>query len=156
MFFYSGRQAVVSEPQTLRGIRVLLVDESRFVRRLFTMMLGELGAVVTVAGDGSEAIRIVGAGRTFDVVIVDSLLPSVDGAELCDDLCTISSGATKPIVVLYTGSLRRYQLRHGRIPRSVDAFVLKDASGDGLVQKISQLLDARSARVSSPAIAAEV
>jgi CheY-like chemotaxis protein len=142
MFFNSGRLLTVPSPGSLHGVRILLVDESSFIRRLFTVVFQELGALVTSAADGPQAVRIVASERPFDVLIIEGLLR--EGTELCDDLCSISPGGPKPIVILYTGSVRQYQLRHGRIPRCVDAFVVKDATGEGLAEKVRELLDDRA------------
>jgi two-component system sensor histidine kinase/response regulator len=63
--------------------RVLVVDDSPDNRRLVTHHLKRAGATVTVAGDGSEALRLVhdaaAAGTPFDLVVTDVQMPELDG-----------------------------------------------------------------------------
>ncbi len=63
-------------------IRVLLVDDDRALARLLTDYLASHDVVVTHVESGSEALAVL-AAATFDVVLLDVMLPSVDGFEVC-------------------------------------------------------------------------
>ncbi|MSQ18194.1 MAG: response regulator [Betaproteobacteria bacterium] len=58
--------------------RVLLVEDNVVNRRLATLMLEQFGCTVTVAVDGSEAIRLE-RSETFDLILMDCQMPNVDG-----------------------------------------------------------------------------
>ena len=62
--------------------RALLVDDEALVRVSTADMLTELGYVVTEAESAFEALDLLEAGETFDLVVTDDLMPGMTGAEL--------------------------------------------------------------------------
>ncbi len=65
--------------------RVLLVDDDAQVRAPLQAILEREGHSVTVAGDGLEALRLVGT-HPFAVALVDLYMPNMDGLELIPKL----------------------------------------------------------------------
>ena len=76
--------------------RVLVVEDDRSVRETATLLLERAGLRVTAVGDGREALEEV-AGRRFDLVVLDIMLPIIDGFEVCR---TIRRDSQVPIVML--------------------------------------------------------
>jgi two-component system response regulator MtrA len=76
--------------------RVLVVEDDRSVRETATLLLERAGLRVTAVGDGRQALDEVGR-RRFDLVVLDIMLPSVDGFEVCR---TIRQDSQVPIVIL--------------------------------------------------------
>jgi CheY-like chemotaxis protein len=68
-----------------RALSILVVDDGQDARRSIGAMARTLGAVVTLADSGQEAVeRIAGslhADRPFDVVLMDAQMPDVDGLD---------------------------------------------------------------------------
>jgi len=62
--------------------RILVVEDDRDIAHLLTLHLGDLGYRVDVAGDGARGLARARAGR-YDLVILDLMLPQLDGLELC-------------------------------------------------------------------------
>ena len=85
-----------------RSQRVLLVDDSLSVRKIVSTMLGRLGATVTTASDGQEALDLILTGHTFDAVITDLEMPRLSGFELLDELRRRPAFARLPIAMLTT------------------------------------------------------
>ncbi len=85
-----------------RSTRVLLVDDSLSVRKIVSTMLGRLGATVTTAGDGQEALELILTGHSFDALITDLEMPRLSGFELVDELRRRPSFAQLPIAMLTT------------------------------------------------------
>jgi two-component system, OmpR family, response regulator len=65
--------------------RILLVDDERSIQTLLSYPLRKDGYHVTSAIDGSEALRRFSETR-FDLVILDLMLPKLDGVEVCRQL----------------------------------------------------------------------
>jgi PAS domain S-box-containing protein len=67
--------------QSVQGI-VLLVDDEELVRATTSYMLADLGYHVIEAASGEEALSLVEAGQTLDVLVTDHLMPGITGTEL--------------------------------------------------------------------------
>jgi len=78
-------------------MRLLVVDDDASVREALALVLGLDGFEVTTAGDGREAIRTLSHGRP-DAVILDVLMPGLDGLEVCRRLR--ASGDRTPVLML--------------------------------------------------------
>lgn len=60
---------------------LLVVDDEQFLRDAVAMLLSSLGFTVTSAGTGTEALRLART-RSFDLLILDVMLPDLDGFEI--------------------------------------------------------------------------
>ena len=63
-------------------LRILVVEDDRDIAQLVEMHLRDMGADVTLAHDGAEALALAQSGK-FDLLILDIMLPSIDGLEIC-------------------------------------------------------------------------
>ena len=63
-----------------RGARILLVEDNPINQELARDLLNRAGIVVSIAGDGQEALAILGRER-FDAVLMDCQMPVMDGYE---------------------------------------------------------------------------
>jgi DNA-binding response OmpR family regulator len=75
---------------------ILLVDDEDSVRRLLTFPLERDGFTVVQAVDGEEALRLFDP-RTIDLVVLDVMLPKLDGLEVCKRL---RASSAVPIIML--------------------------------------------------------
>ena len=76
--------------------RVLLVDDERDIVDPVSYALGQEGFEVETAEDGSTALELA-RGETFDVVVLDVMLPRVSGMDVCR---TLRSESDVPILML--------------------------------------------------------
>jgi two-component system, OmpR family, response regulator len=76
--------------------RILLVDDEQSIQTLLSYPLRKDGYHVTSALDGTEALQRFDDGR-FDLVILDLMLPRLDGVEVCRQL---RSRSQVPIIML--------------------------------------------------------
>jgi two-component system, OmpR family, response regulator len=77
--------------------RLLVVDDEPFLRDAVAASLRFLGFDVTAAETGTEALRLARAGR-FDLVVLDVMLPGVDGFEIVRRLRR--DGSRVPVIFL--------------------------------------------------------
>ncbi|HEY9064440.1 MAG TPA: response regulator [Burkholderiaceae bacterium] len=75
------RQELLQARQaSLAGARILLVEDNPINQELARDLLNRAGIVVNIAGDGQEALAILGRER-FDAVLMDCQMPVMDGYE---------------------------------------------------------------------------
>lgn len=78
--------------------RILLVDNDRFILQAVGDLLREAGYAVETAADGLEALEQIAATRP-DVLVLDVVMPKIDGARLCRYLEADPSLARTPIII---------------------------------------------------------
>src|SRR6476660_3805479 len=80
-----------------RAPRILLVDDEQPIQTLLSFPLQRDGYEVVQASDGREALARF-SEQAFDLVVLDLMLPRMDGLEVCKRLR--ASGSTVPIIML--------------------------------------------------------
>jgi DNA-binding response OmpR family regulator len=80
-------------------VAALLVDDDARLGALVAEYLGKHEVDVTVAGDGERGLALLRRGR-FDVVLLDVMLPGIDGLEVCRRIRATGEVAGVPIVML--------------------------------------------------------
>ncbi len=80
------------------SLRILVVDDSQTNRFLMTRMLEERGHSTTTASDGGEALEMVERAK-FDVILMDVMMPGMDGLEATRIICERHEQAKRPIIV---------------------------------------------------------
>lgn len=66
-------------------MKILLVDDDAFLRDMYATKFTEAGEEVQVAQDGLKALSIL-AEETFDVIIMDMVMPGMSGVELLEEI----------------------------------------------------------------------
>jgi two-component system, OmpR family, alkaline phosphatase synthesis response regulator PhoP len=77
--------------------RILLVEDDPGVREIVKIALEREGMAVEEVGDGESALRSFRSFRSFDLVLLDIMLPGIDGITVCQEIRRTSN---VPIVVL--------------------------------------------------------
>jgi two-component system response regulator MprA len=79
-------------------MKILVVDDERAVRESLRRALELEGYEVELAADGAEAIEQLGSNGQADAVVLDVLMPGMDGLEVCRYLRR--AGNTTPVLML--------------------------------------------------------
>ena len=80
-------------------LNILVVDDEEPFRRLLKNELTRKGYSVSVAADGGEALRLM-SGNAFDAVLLDVVMPGVDGLSL---MKTLKEDPSAPPIIVLTG-----------------------------------------------------
>jgi DNA-binding NarL/FixJ family response regulator len=114
-------------------IRVVLVDDQELVRTGFRLVLGGQPdmEVVGEAGDGAEAIEVIGQTRP-DVVVMDVRMPRMDGVEATRRI-RVSDDAPR-VLILTTFDLDEYV--YEAIKAGASGFLLKDTGARNLIDGV--------------------
>ncbi|BCJ89970.1 ATPase [Terrihabitans soli] len=83
-----------------RPRHLLFVDDSAFFRNMLLPVLRATGYEVTAVGSGPEALNLMKAGQTFDVVVSDIEMPEMSGFDLAEAVRADSRHANVPIIAL--------------------------------------------------------
>lgn len=78
--------------------RVLMVDDSAEIRDLYAMMLEQTATVVT-ASRGEDALTMA-ATQHFDAIVLDVIMPGMDGWRTCERLKTNPATSGVPVIML--------------------------------------------------------
>jgi two-component system sensor histidine kinase/response regulator len=87
----------------LSGLRVLLAEDNEINQQIAVELLEGVGAKVTVANHGREAVEKLSAGSgppPFDIVLMDLQMPELDGYQATAQLRTDARFAALPIVAM--------------------------------------------------------
>lgn len=79
--------------------RVLVVDDEANIRDLVCLHLGLEGYDCASAADGEEALRLA-AGQPFDLIVLDLMLPKLDGVTVCRAIRRGGVNSDVPILML--------------------------------------------------------
>jgi twitching motility two-component system response regulator PilG len=66
----------------ISGVKVMVIDDSKTIRRTAESLLKKAGCEVTTAMDGFEALAMI-ADHHPDVIFVDIMMPRLDGYQTC-------------------------------------------------------------------------
>ena len=123
--------------------RVLVVEDDAGTRALLRRILEPEGWEVHEAENGRVALERGGAQRP-DLVLLDLLMPEMDGFEFLEAIRDRDGWRTTPVIVLTAKDLTADDRR--RLNGGVERIVLKGAhSRDALVRDVRQLVSARTA-----------
>ena len=124
---------------TGKGHKVLVVDDEEAVRELIELYLTKEGFEVIHAREGREALRVNGEQHP-DLVILDLMLPGLDGWEVCRQIRT---GSRVPIIML---TARGEEVdRVVGLEIGADDYVVKPFSPRELVARVKAVLRRGSA-----------
>ena len=79
---------------------LLLVDDSPFFRNMLAPLLSAAGYDVTMAEGGDEALKLLDAGREFDIIVSDIDMPGMNGFDLAKACRSDERWRATPIVAL--------------------------------------------------------
>src|SRR5918911_5112673 len=82
--------------------RVLIVEDDPAVRDVVEHALSREGMETQTAPDGEKALESLRAARPFDLVVLDVMLPGIDGISVCQELRNGDSPSTDAPVVMLT------------------------------------------------------
>ncbi|WP_329328837.1 HAMP domain-containing protein [Streptomyces luteogriseus] len=123
----------------LAGRRVLIVDDD--IRNVFalTHVLGRVGMTVLYAENGREGIETLERSADVELVLMDIMMPEMDGYETISAIRRTPRWTGLPIVALTAKAMPGD--REKSIARGANDYVPKPVDIDGLLRVVCELLD---------------
>jgi twitching motility two-component system response regulator PilG len=123
--------------QDLRGIKVLVIDDSKTIRRSTENLLSREGCEVITATDGFDALAKIADSRP-EIIFVDIMMPRLDGYQTCALIKNNSEFRSTPVVMLSSRD-GLFDRAKGRIVGS-DRYLTKPFSKEELLGTIRTLV----------------
>lgn len=119
----------------MNGLKILVVDDEARMRKLVKDFLANKGFYVEEAGDGEEAVDKFFAQKDIALVLLDVMMPKMDGWEV---LKTIRKYSQVPVIMLTARSEERDELQGFSL--GVDEYISKPFSPKILVARVEAIL----------------
>jgi CheY-like chemotaxis protein len=121
----------------LRGLRLLVAEDNPVNMLIAAEMLSRLGASVSPAHDGAEAVQACRAHpEAYDVVLMDLHMPVLDGLEAVRELRADPRTCALPVVAFSAAALDHERMQ--ATAAGMDDFVGKPVEPDELVRVLSR------------------
>ncbi len=119
----------------MEGVKILVVDDEARMRKLVRDFLANKGFSVIEAGDGEEAVELFFHQKDISLVILDVMMPKMDGWET---LKTIRKYSPIPVIMLTAKGEERDELQGFSL--GVDEYISKPFSPKILVARVEAIL----------------
>jgi twitching motility two-component system response regulator PilG len=123
--------------EELHGVKVLVIDDSKTIRRSAENLLTKEGYDVITATDGFDALAKIADSRP-EIILVDIMMPRLDGYQTCALIKNNSEFKTTPVVMLSSKD-GLFDKAKGRIVGS-DRYITKPFSKEELLGTIRNLV----------------
>lgn len=117
--------------------QILVVDDDIELLKLIAMLLRRIGAVSQTYFDGQEAVQYL-HGHTPDLIILDLMLPEIDGFEILRQIRAQRRFDQVPVLIL-SAKADPNSIRRG-LEEGADGYVTKPYIANSLIDRVRLLL----------------
>ena len=125
----------MAEFDTLKGVKVMVIDDSNTIRRSAEIFLNQAGCEVILAQDGFDALSKI-TDHQPDVVFVDIMMPRLDGYQTCSLIKRNAKYRTTPVIMLSSKD-GLFDRARGRMVGS-DEYLTKPFTKDTLLTAVRE------------------
>ena len=122
---------------SLSGLRVMVIDDSKTIRRTAETLLKREGAEVVTATDGFEALAKI-ADNQPQIIFVDIMMPRLDGYQTCALIKQNPQLKSTPVIMLSSKD-GVFDRARGRLAGS-DRYLTKPFTKEGLIQAVQETM----------------
>ena len=116
-------------------MRALIVDDSSFIREYLRHLLSRMDIVCEEAVDGSDALTILAAEETFDLMLLDVNMPVMDGVKAAEEIRRISPETKIVFLTMFDTPVIMQAAQMWS-----NAFVSKYKAGSELIPTLNRLI----------------
>jgi DNA-binding response OmpR family regulator len=129
--------------------RVLIIEDEQTIVEFLRVGLAYEGFQVEIARDGWSGLRLFN-GQEFDLVVLDLMLPDLDGLEICKRLRSVNAD----VAIILLTARREIPDRIAGLNLGADDYVTKPFSFEELLARIRAVLRRRGRPQEQPVVAA--
>ncbi len=131
----------VNSTAAAKKYKILVVEDEEDAKVIFkTLIATNPEYDVYAAGDGTEALELLKKTKDFDLVLLDIIMPTMDGIETLKNIKTEPGNYGTPIVVMLTNIGGEKAVEHSK-EFNADGYILKiDVEPEQLMEKIAEIL----------------
>ena len=118
----------------LRGVKVMVIDDSNTIRRSAEIFLVQAGCQVVLAEDGFDALAKI-ADHQPNVIFCDIMMPRLDGYQTCSLIKKNARFKSTPVIML-SSKYGLFDRARGRMVGS-DQYLTKPFTKDSLLQTVA-------------------
>jgi len=118
--------------------KILIVEDDKFLRELITKKLKEEGYETVGAGDGEEGIEKA-KKESPDIILLDLILPGIDGFEVLSRIKDDSAVSSIPVVIL-SNLGQREEVEKGLKMGAVDYMIKAHFTPGEITEKVKSIL----------------
>ena len=126
---------MTDESVDITGFKVMVIDDSKTIRRTAETLLKKAGCEVITATDGFEALSVI-ADTHPDIIFVDIMMPRLDGYQTCA-LIKNNKDFKKTPVIMLSSKDSLFDRARGRVVGS-DQYLTKPFTKDELLNAIRE------------------
>ena len=119
----------------MEKLKILVVDDESRMRKLVKDFLEREGHIIIEAADGMEAMDIFYENKDIALIILDVMMPRMDGWQVCREVRALSQ---VPIIMLTARGEERDELQGFEL--GVDEYISKPFSPKILVARVNAIL----------------
>jgi len=117
--------------------RVVVIDDDHEILKLIVMLLRRIGAEAATFADGQTAMAYLSA-ETPDLIVLDLMLPDVDGFEILSQVRTQPQFDRVPVLIL-SAKANSESIRQG-LELGADGYITKPYIANTLIDKVRHML----------------
>lgn len=117
---------------------ILLVDDQKFIRRIYTSDLKSRGYSVIEAVDGEEALNFLIKNRV-DLVLLDLSMPKMNGFEVCRTIRKEGLNKNVPVIFLTANADKKSVVL--AVQAGANDYFVKNPDTDALMIKVAKLIE---------------
>ena len=117
------------------GLTIMVIDDSKTIRRTAEILLSEQGCKVVLANDGFESLALIASERP-DMIFVDIMMPRLDGYQTCALIKGNPEYRDIPVVMLSSKD-SIFDMARGRLAGS-ESYITKPFTRNDLISVMQQ------------------
>jgi len=118
-------------------VRALIVDDSSFIREYLRTLLQRMGVSCEEAANGSDALTVLAAAESFDLMLLDVNMPGMNGLECVKAVREARLGDQMKVMMVTTEADNSFI--SAALSNGADEFLMKPFTPESLREKIALL-----------------